>query len=700
MNWNPEIKTFIVKNIDENTDRLLLSAHRFPGIDVPFAVDQILTRRQLKNKLPEWYENADIILGGRIPAEQCSSELTARYKRELVVGKTLCDLTGGIGVDLYYMSRGLSKAIYTERQPMLCEAAAHNFKVLNADNIEIREGDGRQLTLPDVSTIYIDPARRACDGSRVYDLAECEPDVVEWHDELISHCQRLIVKMSPMADIARVIKLLPSVAELHVVAVKGECKEVLAVCEKERNDIEHGMDKKQDEIMMHCIDFKSSGTLRYAFSRSEEAAAESVFASAMGRYLYEPDVAVLKAGAYKSLCRAFDVKKLDVNSHLYTSDELRGDFPGRIFEIDETLDFSSKTLKTMKKMIPQANISARNFAMSADQLRARSGIKDGGEVYLFASALKGVGNVLMKCRKVALLLCAVICCLGSAFAQSKSDRNNSPETVEELLSGIAMHSPYMWHQGMEFVYMNENLNMLLVPEEAGGLLDTLNYRGSVWTFDAIVSEEDWMGQQTMALRFLSPSGKAFRYSTNRLMTQAADTTYIPAISGLYPKHVIEKVNEKLCARTLYILINDDRISDGDSLRCEKFVPVVVDSVTYGTELAPLEVRYTYADGRKAFLRTSLPGARENATSTVITRFLSTTDPYLNYPNISRETWSLIQHNDVEIDMTREECRLSLGKPQKYETFNTRSGLIERWFYTGGRVYEFWDGRLTRVGREK
>lgn len=700
MNWNPEIKTFIVKHIDENTDRLLLSAHRFPGIDVPFAVDQILARRQLKNKLPEWYENADIVMGGRIPAEQCSSELTARYKRELVVGETLCDLTGGMGVDLYYMSRGLAKAIYTERQTMLCEAAAHNFKVLNADNIEIREGDGRQLPLPDVSTIYLDPARRACDGSRVYDLAECEPDVVEWHDELISHCQRLIVKMSPMADIARVVKLLPSVTELHVVAVKGECKEVLAICEKERKEGACGMDERQGDVTMHCIDFKSNGIVRYVFSRSEEAVAESVFASAMGRYLYEPDVAVLKAGAYKSLCRAFEVKKLDVNSHLYTSDELRSDFPGRIFEIDDTLDFSSKTLKNMKKKIPQANISARNFTMTADQLRARSGIKDGGDVYLFASALKGVGNVLMKCRKAALLLCVVLCCLGCAFAQSKSDRKNSPETVEELLSGIAMHSPYMWHQGMEFVYMNESLNMLLVPEEAGGLQDTLSYRGSVWTFDAIVSEEDWMGQQTMALRFLSPSGKAFRYSTNRLMTQASDTAYIPAISGLYPKHVIEKVNEKLCARTLYILINDDRISDGDSLRFEKFVPVVVDSVTYGTELAPLEVRYTYADGRKAFLRTSLPGARENATSTVITRFLSTTDPYLNYPNISRETWSLIQHNEVEIDMTREECRLSLGKPQKYETFNTRSGLIERWFYTGGRVYEFWDGRLTRVGREK
>lgn len=691
MNWTPEIKTFIVQHIDDNVDRLLFSAHRFQGIDVPFAVEQILARKQLKNKLPEWYDNPDLIMGGRIPAEQCSSELTARYKRSLVVGDSLCDLTGGMGVDVFYMSRGVTKAIYTERQSLLCEVARHNFAVLGASNIEVREGDGRLLALPNVSTIYLDPARRAANGSRVYDLLDCEPNVVEWHDELLSHCQRLVIKMSPMADLARVTKLLPSVAELHIVAVRGECKEVLAVCE---NRASH------DDIYVRCVDYKTNANINYDFYFSEESAAESVFASAMGNYLYEPDVAVLKAGAYKSLCRVFNVHKLDVSSHLYTSDELREDFPGRIFDIEETFLFSSKTLKTMKKHIPQANISVRNFAMTADQLRTRSGIKDGGEVYLFASALKGVGNILMKCHKVLSLICLLLCIVGNISAQNTSSNHTTPATMEHLLEAISVQPPSLWHQGMAFVYLNETVNMLLVPEEAEAHVDTVNYRGSIWTFDAVLSEEDWMGRQTMALRFLSPLGKAYRFSTDRLMSQVNDTSYIPAIPGLYSKQVIDQVNEILSSRTLYILVNDDRISDGDSARFDKFVPILVDSITYGTELAPLEVRYTYEDGTKAFIRTSLPGTRENATSTVITRLFSTADPYLKYPNITRETWERIKRNEVSIDMTREECRLALGKPSRFETINSRSGPIERWFYPGSRVYEFWDGRLTRVGREK
>lgn len=691
MNWSPEIKTFIVEHFEDNTDRLLLSAHRFPEIDVPFAVDQILSRRQLRNKLPQWYENFDLIMGGRIPAEQCSSELTARYKRDLVKGDTLCDLTGGMGVDLYYMSRGLSKAVYTEWQKELCEAASHNFRALGASNIEVREGDGRQLPLPDVDTIYLDPARRATDGSRVYDLADCEPNVVEWQDELLSHCQRLVVKMSPMADIARVVRLLPSVVELHIVSVKGECKEVLAVCEA--HDAAAG-------IMVHCVDFKSTETIRYSYNLADEASAESVFATSVGKYLYEPDVSVLKAGAYKSLCSAFGVRKLDVNSHLYTSDTLVSNFPGRTFELDATLDFSSKTLKSLKKSIPQANITARNFAMTADQLRSRSGIMDGGDVYLFASALKGAGNILMKCHKAVLLLCLVLFCSVGVSAQNKDSRKKQTETVEQLLAGISVRSPFLWHQGMEFFYLNESINMVLTPETLEVGQDSTDYKGTIWLFDAIVSEEDWMGQQTMALRFLSPEGRAYRFSTDRLLTQGSDTTYIPSISGLYPKGVIEQVDERLKSRTLYILINDDRISDGDSVRYEKFVPVVVDSVTYGTEQAPLEIRYSYENGAKAFLRTSLPGSRENATSTMVTKFFSTTDPYLNYPNIKPDVWKKIQHNEVVMDMTREECRLALGKPLRYETYNTRSGFVERWFYPGSRVYEFWDGRLTRVGREK
>lgn len=687
MNWTPETKVFIQQHIDDDTGRLLLSAHRFPGVDIPFAVDQISARKQIKNKLPEWYSNDDIIMGGRVPAEQCSSEQTAQYKRSLVYGDSLCDMTGGMGVDLYYMSRGLSKAIYTERQPHLCETAKHNFQALGATNIEVREGDGRILQIPNVDTIYLDPARRATDGSRVYDLADCEPNVVDWQDELLAHCKRLIVKMSPMADISRVLKLMPAISQLHIVAVKGECKEVLAVCDIER---------KETDVTVFCIDFKSAETIHYQYSLSEEVSSDSVFAETLGKYLYEPDVTLLKAGVFKSLCRLFGICKLDVNSHLYTSDELNNGFPGRIFEVEESLDFSSKTLKSLKKSIPQANITARNFVMSADALRCRSGIKDGGDVYLFASTMKNVGNLLLKCRKVFFMLLMILFCVSIADAQ----KINTPETIESLLSGIRLQTPSLWLQGKEFVYLNETVNMLLAPEVRTSVPDTANYRGSIWTFDAIVSEEDWMGQQTMALRFRSPSSAAYRFSTERLMSQMSDTTYVPTISGLYPKEIIDKVGEVLNTRTLYILINDDRISDGDSVKFQKFVPVVIDSVSYGNELAPLKIFYSYEDGRSAFLLTSLPGARENATSTVITRFFSVKDPFLNYPEITKETWKKIQNNEVTLDMTREECRLSWGKPLRFDTFNSRGGAIERWLFSGSRVLEFCDGRLTRVGREK
>lgn len=687
MKWSSEIRGFIAQHREDDVDRLLLSAKRYDNIDVTFCVDQILARRQLRTKLPEWYANDNLIMGGRTPAEQCSSEQTARYKRELVVGETLCDMTGGMGVDTYYMSRGLRLAIYTERQPQLCFCARHNFAALSATNIEVRENDARELPVPDVDTIYIDPARRAGDGSRVYDLEDCEPNVIVWQEELLKHCRRLIIKMSPMADVSRILKLLPSTKELHVVAIKGECKEVIAICEK--------AETPTDGINVFCIDFRTKDTLKYCFAMQEEVKATSVFADMIGKYLYEPDVTLLKSGVFKSLCNAFDVKKLDVNSHLYTSEELRSDFPGRIFEIDEAMEFSSKTLKTMKKTMPQANISARNFILTADQLRSRSGIKDGGEVYLFATAMKDKGNILLKCRKLATLLLIVLISATNVFAQKQKE-----ESIETILSDIHLKSPLQWSHGMEFYFLNEHVNMILTPEEHTTYADTTCYRGTVWTFDAIVSEEDWMGQQTMALRFLSPEGKAYRFSTERLITQVADSTYQPRISGLFPKYVIEETNKKLSQRQLYILLNDDRISDGDIVRFEKFVPITVDSVSYGTELAPIKVYYTYTDGSQAFLLTSLPDTRENLTSTVITRFFSTTDPRCDHPEITEENWRRIQRSEVVLDMTREECRLSLGKYLRYETFVAKAGAIERWHYSGGRVLEFVDGRLNRIGREK
>ena len=395
MNWTPELRDFIQEHMNDDTAELLLAARKYLGIDVPFAVEQIEARRRLKGKLPEWYGNADLIMGGRVPAEQCSSEQTARYKRSIIEGQSLCDMTGGMGVDFWYMSEGMERAIYTERSEWLCEVAKHNFQMLQTLRPEyvIRCGDGRKLPIPSVDVIYLDPARRAGDGSRVYAMEECEPNIVEWQDELLAHAQMVLVKLSPMVDLTDVMRKLKGVTEVHIVAVKNECKEVLVKQAYALGDFPHA-----ECVTMHCVDFVGEKVIHYTTKFPDEM---DVLVSAGGvkHYLYEPDVTLMKAQAFGSLCHRFNVRQLEIGTHLMTSDEFIPDFPGRIFEVEEKIPFSSKVLKGLKKAISQANIATRNFVLTADELRKKTGIKDGGEVYLFGAKVKDVGQMLLKCRK-------------------------------------------------------------------------------------------------------------------------------------------------------------------------------------------------------------------------------------------------------------------------------------------------------------
>lgn len=394
MNWTPELRDFIHEHINDDTAELLLAARKYPDIDVPFVVEQIEARRRLKGKLPEWYENKDIIMGGRVPAEQCSSEQTARYKQSIVKGESLCDMTGGMGVDFWYMSEGMERAIYTERNEELCSIAKHNFQVLQTLRPEyvIRCGDGRELPIPSVDIIYLDPARRAGDGSRVYAMEDCEPNIVEWQDELLKHAKMVLVKLSPMVDLTDVLRKLKGVKELHIVGVKNECKEVLVKAHSFDDSVCAGC------VEVHCVDFLTSGKIEYVFSLLGGMEI-SLTDGGVKRHLYEPDVTLMKAGAFGSLCARYPVWQLDVDTHLMTSDEWIPEFPGRVFEVEEMIPFSSKVLKRLKKEIPHANIAVRNFVMTADELRKKTGIKDGGEVYLFGAKVKDMGQMLLICRK-------------------------------------------------------------------------------------------------------------------------------------------------------------------------------------------------------------------------------------------------------------------------------------------------------------
>lgn len=394
MKQTDEFRQFVKEHAGDDLNRLLLSASRYPSIDVPFAVEQIASRRQIKDKLPSWYVNDALLFPSKISAEQCSSEQTASYKQRLVeAADSLCDLTGGLGIDSFYFSRKVSRVTYIERFPAYCDAARNNFAALGAANVTIIEGDSTQLLagLPLFDVFYIDPARRGDGNKRVFALFDCEPDLPALLPELFRHAPKVIAKLSPMADIQLTLDLLPGTTEVHVLSVKNECKELLFVVER---------DASTASPIIHCINFNSNDREEsFTFTLENERREELHTTDGIKNYLYEPNASLLKAGAFKSVAARFGLHKLHVSSHLYTSDSPVDDFPGRRFVVEEVYPFSGKLCKNLSKEIPQANITVRNFPLSVDELRKRTKIADGGAVYLFATTLADNSKILVKCRK-------------------------------------------------------------------------------------------------------------------------------------------------------------------------------------------------------------------------------------------------------------------------------------------------------------
>lgn len=395
MSLSPELKAFIREHASDNTDRLLLSASRFPDLNIPLAVEQILSRRQIRDKLPDWYAREDIRYPSRLSAEQCSSGLTARYKQRLMKGETLCDLTGGLGVDSYYFSQKAREVVYIERFADYCSAARHNFSVLKAGNIRVLHADVREILRSlRADTFYIDPARRSDCNQRVYALSDCEPDLLQLKPILLEQTGRLIVKISPMADLEEILRLLPETREIHVLAVKNECKELLFILEDTGLSCIPGVE-------IHAVNLRPNlSEQEFTFFLREEKEAVLQAATSVQSYLYEPHAALLKSGAFKLIAQRYHLQKLHRHSHLYTSDRYHSDFPGRCFIVDDIFHFSGKLLKQMGRQFPKANLTIRNFPLSVAELRKRAGIKEGGDLYLFATTLANEQKVIIKTHKV------------------------------------------------------------------------------------------------------------------------------------------------------------------------------------------------------------------------------------------------------------------------------------------------------------
>ena len=395
--WN-----FIREHADDDVAELMLKASQYKDIDLRFAAGQITARRQVKDKLPLWYASDRVIYPSVLAVEQCSSERTATYKQRLVGSEDVVfDLTGGLGADAYFLSRKARKVVYVERDARYCEAADGNMRQLGAHNVSILNGDaagvltGDTALLSEATVFYLDPARRGAGNRRMFAPEDCEPDVTKLWPLLRERRAGIIVKLSPMLDVSRLLSQLPGVTEVHVVAVRNDCKELLAVCPSGQSDAGGRVDVK-----IHCVNFTPAGEEQsFSFDREGEKTAVIPYAKAVGRYLYEPNASLLKAGAYRTVSLRYGLEKLHASSHLYTAATCVPSFAGRIFEVENVYRFDNRLCRELPARIPCANLSVRNFPLSADELHRRTGIAGGGDVYLFATTLSGGRKVLIECRK-------------------------------------------------------------------------------------------------------------------------------------------------------------------------------------------------------------------------------------------------------------------------------------------------------------
>lgn len=406
-----EFIDFVNTHLEEDTARLLLSAGRYPGIDIAAAVQQIEGLRTAKEKWPGLLECEAFVYPPRLNREQASSEETATHKAYVADGLcgeeafvSVADLTGGMGIDSIAFARRsrpvnplrtqvLSHVDYVDRSATLCALMEHNSKVLDLGNIAVHCADSLEwLTSTDrhYDIIYIDPARRAASGRKVAAFEDCEPNILQHMELLRRRCRWLLVKASPMIDISLAERQLGDVAEVHVVSVRGECKEVLFVC-----------GAHEGETAVHCvIRGRSEGSFYDCyFTRGEEDEAMPQFCPTIRRYLYEPDAALMKGGPYNLICQWMGVEKLARNTHLYTSDRHIGDFYGRTWEVLREVRLNRKDIT---EAVPsgKAHVAVRNYPVAAADLQRQLGLKEGGELFVVATTV-GTRKCGLLCRPLS-----------------------------------------------------------------------------------------------------------------------------------------------------------------------------------------------------------------------------------------------------------------------------------------------------------
>ena len=424
---------FILQHRLSNPRDLALQARRYPDVDMPYALNQIQGWQTARQKLPSWAACDGVVYPPHLNMEQCSSEPTARYKQQVVrrwlarlgagqggAATSMADLTGGFGVDFSFTSRCFASATYVERNAALCDVVRGNLPCLGIANAQVMcaEAEDCLATMPQQTMLFLDPARRNEHGAKTVLIADCTPDVCHLLPLLMSKAHFVMLKLSPMLDWHKaIVDLQGTVREVHIVSVGGECKElllVLAALDGAASSANTGSDGVEAGVRVCCVDIMAKADAEGEYKRSEFSytiggAADntptpetqnSKLKTQNSKFLLEPNASIMKAGCFAELGKAYGIRAISSNSHLFLSADRVEGFPGREFVVEAVTTLNKRQLKETLGSLQQANISVRNFPMSVAELRKRLKLRDGGDTYIFATTTREGERVLIVGHKV------------------------------------------------------------------------------------------------------------------------------------------------------------------------------------------------------------------------------------------------------------------------------------------------------------
>ena len=423
---------FIREYRERDIRQLALQANRFPDVDMLYALDQIQGWQIARRKLPKWAACDGVIFPPHLSMEQCSSEPTAQYKLNLAMEWTcrieslelrvenselstqncrrqqfktqnskfktstrMTDLTGGFGVDFSFTSCAFAAATYVERNEQLCHIVEHNLPLLGLNNATVVCADAVEYlsTVEPQTMLFLDPARRDEHGAKTVMLADCTPDVVQLLPKLLEKSRFTMLKLSPMLDWHKAVEdLQGTVREVHIVSVGGECKELLLVLST----------VVESELKVYCADLSTASDTSSLFVYTPDSSApvaNSKLKTQNSKFVHEPNASIMKAGCFDELAAAYGVSPVSRNSHLFLSDEPIEGFPGRSFVVERVTTMNKGELRKALVGIEKANIATRNFPLTVAELRKRLKIKDGGDVYIFATTTAEGEHLLLISRK-------------------------------------------------------------------------------------------------------------------------------------------------------------------------------------------------------------------------------------------------------------------------------------------------------------